>query len=444
MNTELEVNPRFEDFIFDWDYMQYLLVGGYGSSKSYHVGIKIILKCLEEKRKVLVVREVFDTIKESCFDLLCEILDNMGLLAEENTKIAKRGKVVALQSPMQLKFPNGSRIIFKGMDKPRKLKSINGVSIVWLEECSEIKYAGYKELLGRLRTPDMTVHFILSTNPVGKENWVYKHFFKYIDQEGKEHIVLDDERLYKYKTIVKKGVYYHHSLPDDNVFLPKSYIDLLDDMKTYDPDLHRVARLGRFGVNGILVLPQFEVAKDAKQFKRAIQAIPRDMHFRGMDFGFEESYNALVWMAVDDKNKILYIYKEYYKNKMTDDRTADELEEIDSIKDMFITADSAEPKTIQYYRQRGFKMRPCKKFAGSRLANTKKVKRFKKIICSPNCKNTIRELEGLTYAKDAKDEIVYDEFNIDPHTLSAIWYGLDRYNVADIKERKSNSRKGVA
>lgn len=89
-------------------------------------------------------------------------------------------------------------------------------------------------------------------------------------------------------------------------------------------------------------------------------------------------------------------------------------------------------------------MRPCKKFAGSRLANTKKVKRFKKIICSPNCKNTIRELEGLTYAKDAKDEIVYDEFNIDPHTLSAIWYGLDRYNVADIKERKSNSRKGVA
>ncbi len=24
-----EVNPRFDDFVFDWDYKQYLLVGGY-------------------------------------------------------------------------------------------------------------------------------------------------------------------------------------------------------------------------------------------------------------------------------------------------------------------------------------------------------------------------------------------------------------------------------
>lgn len=29
MNIEKEVNPRFEDFIFDWDYSEYLLVGGY-------------------------------------------------------------------------------------------------------------------------------------------------------------------------------------------------------------------------------------------------------------------------------------------------------------------------------------------------------------------------------------------------------------------------------
>lgn len=97
---------------------------------------------------------------------------------------------------MQLKFPNGSRVIFKGMDKPAKLKSINGVSIVWLEECSEIKYDGYKELLGRLRTPGIKLHFILSCNPVGKENWVYRHFFIRLDDDGNEKIILDDEELY--------------------------------------------------------------------------------------------------------------------------------------------------------------------------------------------------------------------------------------------------------
>lgn len=48
----------------------------------------------------------------------------------------------------------------------------------------------------------LTLHKILSTNPVGTENWVYTHFFKHTDEEGKEHVVLDDERLYKKKTIV--------------------------------------------------------------------------------------------------------------------------------------------------------------------------------------------------------------------------------------------------
>ena len=57
---------------------------------------------------------------------------------------------------MQVRFRNGSKIIFKGMDKPAKLKSLNGVSIVWIEECSEVKYEGFKEILGRLRHPQMS------------------------------------------------------------------------------------------------------------------------------------------------------------------------------------------------------------------------------------------------------------------------------------------------
>ena len=148
-----------------------------------------------------MVREVFDTIRESCYDLLVEILEEFDLIG------TSRKKVRCTTSPMLIKFPNGSRIIFKGMDKPTKLKSINGVTIVWLEECSEIKYAGYKELLGRLRHPTLSMHFILSTNPVGTENWVYQHFFKRIDEDGVEHVTLDDTRLYKLRTIVKNGVY---------------------------------------------------------------------------------------------------------------------------------------------------------------------------------------------------------------------------------------------
>lgn len=437
MNKVKEVNPRFESFIWDWDYKQYLLVGGYGSSKSYHTALKLIVKLTQEKRKALVIREVYDTIRESCFDLLVEILEDLGIL-EENPTARHSRKVIAKTSPMQILFPNGSKIIFKGMDKPGKLKSINGVSLIWLEEASEVKYAGYKELLGRLRHPTLSLHILLTLNPVGKDNWVYKHFFVRDTDEGEE-VIVDDERLYKFHTLCHDDVYYHHSTCDDNLYLTQSYLDELEDMKNYDPDLYRVARQGRFGFNGIRVLPQFEVAESLKDFEEQMSSAT--LKFCGMDFGFVTSYNAIVKVAVDDKNKDLYIYEEYYKNQMTDDKTAAELKKLGYDK-VPIVADSAEPKTITYYQQSGFDMRRCKKGIGSRLENTKKVKRFRRIVCSPACKNCIRELKDLTYKKDKQDNLIYDEFNIDPHTFSAIWYALDTYTVADIKYKKRNNKRG--
>lgn len=436
MEINKEVNPRFENFIFDWNYKTYLMFGGYGSSKSYHIALKIILKLLKEKRKVLVVREVYETIRESCFDLFEEIMDDMGILAPEGTR--KSGtQIISKSSPMLFVFPNGSKIIFKGMDKPRKLKSINGISIIWVEEASEMKYEGFKELLGRLRHPTLSLHIILSWNPIGEDNWTFSHFF--IDRDN-DIVKMKPETVYKKKTVVRKNIYYHHSVPADNLYLPKSYLQELQDIQEYDPDLYRVAWLGRYGINGMKVLPQL-VRLPEKDVMNQIVIIPEEYHFTGMDFGFETSYNAVVRCAVDDDNKILYVYDEYYKNKMTDNETAEELAEL-GYKDELITADSEDPKAIRYYNLSGFWMRPCHKYDGSRVGNTRKVKRFKAIVISSRCKNVWRELKNLTYKKDANGVVYYDQFNIDSHTFSAIWYALDTYDVADVKYT-NNSKKGA-
>ena len=133
---------------------------------------------------------------------------------------------------------------------------------------------------------------------------------------------------------------------------------------------------------------------------------------------------------------------------MTDDRTAVDLVKWDpGIKQVRIKADCAEPKAIQFYKQEGFNMIACKKKAdkkteGSRIANTKKVKRFKRIICSSDCTNTIKELKDLTYKKNKDGSLNFGQFDIDPHTFSAIWYALDDYTVANAKERKNNSKRG--
>lgn len=454
MKITKKISPAFDDFVFNWDYETYLGIGGYGSGKSYHTAFKIILKLLAERRKALVVRQVYDTIQESCYDLFCEILDEMGLLTSSPYEYRKnKNLVLALKSPLRFNFHNGSKIIFKGLDKPEKVKSINNVSIIWLEECSEINFQAYEELLGRLRTPYLSMHFILTCNPVGKENWVYRHFFRYLNEDGDEEVILDENKLYEKKCIVKNGVYYHHSLPTDNPWLPWQYLKRLDGLQRFDPYLYMVARWGRFGATGTRVLPQIMVADNPSTFRKAIEELGPANQYFGFDFGFEESYNAVMSMAVDTKKGYLYIFDEIYINHVTDDKMAN-LEEMQMLKakllamnvvgyNKMIIADNEDPKAISYYRQQGYPIRACRnKFHGSRLSNTRKIKRFRKIIISPKCKNAIRELKDLTYKKDSKGNVIYDEFNIDPHTFSAIWYALDTVTVADVKTKDFNSKAG--
>lgn len=420
------LNDHFLEFVTNWDYKFNFLVGGYGSSKSYHVAIKLITKLLQEKRKALVVREVFDTLRDSCYDLLMEVSESMEV----------SHLLTFTLSPMQIRFKNGSKVIFKGMDKPAKLKSLNGVSIVWIEECSEVKYAGFKEILGRLRHPDLSNHIILSTNPVSKANWCYKYFF----QDAKEGFyLLDDEELYKNRIIIINNTYYHHSTVDDNFFVPPDYIAQLDDLQQHDPDLYRVARKGQFGINGKLVFPQFEVMSE-ENITREIKSIKKPLLRNGMDFGFVTSYNALLRLVVDEEKQYLYIIWEYYSRDKDDTEIAEDIKEFKETQEL-IKADCAEPKAIRYYSKQGFRIRACRKFQGSRNVYTKKIKRFKKIICSAACKNTIDELKELTFAVDKNGDIIEDEFNIDPHTLSAIWYALDDYEVTDLKTHGNKTKR---
>lgn len=420
--VDLYINPHFYDYIFDWDHYYYIICGGYGSSKSYNTALKILQKITREKRTVLVARAVAETHKDSTFALFSDIINS-------NAAYKKMARIN--KNPISIHFTNGSKIIFKGMDNPEKLKSVHNVSIVWLEEATEISAEGFKEVVGRLRHPTQSLHIIITNNPVSKSSWVYKRFFINNDDIEKPIINLDDRELYEKRIIKKENTYYHHSVCTDNYFLPQSYIDQLDEMKKYDPDMYRIARQGKFGQTGLLVFPQFQVVP-RKLMEDLIGNIPSrfKMDKYGMDFGFVESYNALIGLIVDTHKQDLYITSCYYARGKTDPETA---REIADYMDVMIKADAAEPKTIRYYQQSGFNMRKTKKFNGSRAQYTKKIKRFRNIYCCADLKPVINELQELTYKKDKQGVMVEDQFNIDPHTLSAMWYALDDYDVPDLK-----------
>ena len=413
MKVNLVANNHFKDSITRWEERFKLYIGSYGSSKSYCVAQSLILLALKEKRRILVVRQVSATLHESCYSLLKDVVYTLGL--ENVCKFTK--------SPLSIKLSNGSEFIFRGTDDPVKLKSIHNISCIWLEEASELSLSAFEELNGRLRANNIGLYMVLSTNPVSRSNWIYKHFF--------ERTQLDENRLYEERVIKNhKNVYYHHSIVTDNHFIPQSYIEQLDELQEYNKYLYNVARLGRFGVLGERVLETIKVL-DGDELQEKIIHL-NGFKRTGMDFGYSQSYNAVIDMFVDTDNRDLYILKEIYINRVTDNAMA-ELEEMKRYKeqDILIFGDSAEPKSIDYYCQMGYRMIGAKKYQNSRIDNTNKVRRFRHIYISNKCVNAIRELTDLTFKKDKDDNYIMGQFNSDPHTFSAIWYGLDGYDVAN-------------
>ena len=73
------INDHFLNYIEDWNHYEYFLLGSYGSSKSFNTAIKLILKSLQEERRILVVRKVFATLKDSCYTDLKDAIDFLDL-----------------------------------------------------------------------------------------------------------------------------------------------------------------------------------------------------------------------------------------------------------------------------------------------------------------------------------------------------------------------------
>ena len=99
-----------------------------GSSKSYFITQKIIVRCCREKIRVAVCRRYGSTIRNSCFSLFKEILGKWKLTPYVKIR----------ETDFNIKFPNGSEIIFLGLDEEQKLLSLNNISTIFIEEAFEV------------------------------------------------------------------------------------------------------------------------------------------------------------------------------------------------------------------------------------------------------------------------------------------------------------------
>ena len=230
-------NDAFRELLFD-ESRYLVLCGGGGSGKSIFAGRKVLERVIYERgHRWLVCRKVAKTLRDSCFAQL------RGQIADHYPKC--RAKVN--KSDMRITFPNGSEILFAGLDDVEKLKSIYDITGIWIEEASEITEADFNQLDIRLRTDfSQYLQMILSFNPISITHWLKRRFFDTRDERATTH-----RSTYK-----------------DNRFLTQEAIATLEAFKDTDPYYYQVYCLGEWGVTGKTVF-------DGQALSERLRVLPK-------------------------------------------------------------------------------------------------------------------------------------------------------------------------
>ncbi len=393
--------PVYHKYVRDYDTRFCVFYGGAGSGKSYFVVQKLILKILQYKRKVLVVRKVQATIKDSIWALFLRLLYKMPQVIKSINK-----------SDFTIELINGSVIIFKGMDDAEKVKSIEGITDIVVEEASELTEDDFDQLNLRLRAKCGMLQIHLMFNPISKANWVYKRFFA--NGTPSDTVIV-------------------HTTYKDNPHLPEEYIASLLRLERTNPAYFKIYVLGAFATLDKLVFP-------VKTVRIISQDEVKNLPFWiGMDFGYTNDPTAITWGYCDNLKKILYITGEYTKRGMTNDVIATTLTNLGFGKERII-ADSAEPKSIAELRKLGItRVCPAVKGADSVKNGIDKLQRYD-IVIDERCPDTIEEFDNYTWVKDKKTgEYINEPIDTFNHHIDSIRYGTQNVTGKKVRSGEVNN-----
>lgn len=195
-----------------------ILYGGAGSGKSVFASQKILTRIVtEDKHRILICRKVGNTIRQSIFKRMLNEISSAGLLHEFDVH----------KTDMYFRhLPTGNEIITTGLDDAEKLKSIEGVTSIWVEEATECTEDELDQLDLRMRgmMPNYK-QMIITFNPISETHWL-KH--KFFDREIENATIL-------------KTTY------EDNYFIDEQYKEMMEFKAATNPNFYRIYKLGEWG-----------------------------------------------------------------------------------------------------------------------------------------------------------------------------------------------------
>lgn len=401
------IAPSFYDLYYDVEdnrHTHLWLKGGRGSTKSSFVSVMIILGMMKHKEaNAVAVRKVGLYLKDSVYEQLVWAIEKLGVSHLWKQKL----------SPLELVYiPTGQRILFRGADKPKKLKSTKVskgyIRYIWYEEVDE--FTGIEEIRtinqSLMRGGEKFDVFYSYNPPKSQRSWV-----------NAEVLTADENKRVHHSTYL--------DVPRD--WLGEQFFIEAEHLKKTKPDAYAHEYLGEVTGTGGEVFTNITQRIISNEEINGFDCIKR-----GIDFGYAADPFVYIVAHYDSKHKRLYIFDEIYKVGISNARAAEKIKEKTRYNQCII-CDSAEPKSIAELRNLGLRVKGAKKGPDSVEYGIKFLQSLEEIIIDNiRCPNTANEFYTYELTPDGNDGFKDGYPDKDNHTIDAMRYAMED----DISNRK--------
>jgi phage terminase large subunit len=383
LNVEIETNP-----VFDWtnksDKSIIVHSGGTSSGKTFTIIQWLIQQAISIPNVIITVAgQDIPNLKVGAYR------DAQNIIYDKELYIQKL--TFHNRSNRQFIFNNGSLIEFNSYSDFQDAKS-GKRDFLFVNEANGVSYEIFEEL--QVRTTQKT---IIDFNPTARF-WAHEKFY------------------------ARDDVDWFNSTFRDNNFITDS---IQNKILSYEPTPENIARgtaneyrwqvygLGEVGRLEGLVFPDFKVT----------QSFPNDYKWRawGMDFGYTNDPTTLIEIRLHGGD--LYVKEHIYETGLTNPDISLKLTDIGFPKDEKIIADSAEPKSIEELKRKGWRIEGAEKGKDSINQGIDAIKRYN-VYIEASSKNLIEEFSSYTWDKDRNGNPTNKPIDTHNHLIDAFRYAL--------------------
>lgn len=346
---------------------------------------QILLQNLDEY-KILWVRKVKDTIKDSIHSEFKWLINNRWLKGNWRDYI---------DSPMEIRYNGDVKVIYRWIDDQEKLKSIEGIDQVWIEEGTELEYDDFDQLDLRTRSGNNN-KIIVSFNPISDQSRLKLRIQDEWDRRKQDSVWIE-------------------STPFMNQFLPQSYLDSLLRKKETNPNYYRIYAEGKRWQ-----WMKWLIYTDYKVFDYDIEP-----DYIWLDFWYNDPC-AMTYLKVEDRseNKDLYVQEKIYISEMTSVSLISEMKRVWVPRHILIVADSARPEMIRDIKNAGYNIIAVDKGKGSVQDQITAVQEYNIHVRG---KNIIKEISSYCWKLDKWWNPLDVPIDWNDHLMDSMRYWVTQY-----------------